>query len=152
MRNLSICRIMGKGYKTMTNREKFAEKILDIACNGNWIAVNKATLEPIKCQELPCEDCLFCVLGKGCDRNEMKKWANSKYVEPPVDWSKVAVDTPILVRDNSDCEWIKRHFAKYEDGKVYAWNKGTTSWSGNGCVSWGLAKLPERSSNGEINN
>lgn len=28
----------------MTNREKFAEQILDIACNGNWMAVNKATL------------------------------------------------------------------------------------------------------------
>lgn len=25
---------MGKGYKTMTNREKFAEQILDIACSG----------------------------------------------------------------------------------------------------------------------
>lgn len=51
----------------MTNREKFAEKILDIACNGNWMAVNKATLEPIKCQELPCKDCLFCVLDKPCN-------------------------------------------------------------------------------------
>lgn len=36
----------------MTNREKFAEQILDIACNGNWMAANKATLEPITCQEL----------------------------------------------------------------------------------------------------
>lgn len=54
MKDLSICRIMGKEYKTMTNREKFAEKILDIACNGNWIAANKATLEPITCQELQC--------------------------------------------------------------------------------------------------
>lgn len=100
MRDLNTCRIMGKGYKTMTNREKFAEQILNIACNGNLTAINKATLEPIACQELPCEDCVFYVLGKGCDRSEMKKWANSEYVEPPVDWSKVAVDTPILVRDN----------------------------------------------------
>lgn len=44
----------------MTNREKFAEKILDIACNGNWMAINKATLEPIKCQELPCKDWVCC--------------------------------------------------------------------------------------------
>ena len=57
----------------MTNREKFAEQILDIACGGSKIAVNKATLEPIKCQALPCEDCLFYVLGRGCDRSEMKK-------------------------------------------------------------------------------
>lgn len=43
----------------MTNREKFAEKILDIACNGSKIAVNKATLEPIACYGLECKDCLF---------------------------------------------------------------------------------------------
>lgn len=128
----------------MTNREKFAEKILNIACNGNLTAINKATLEPIACQELPCEDCLFYVLDKGCSRNEMKKWANSEYVEPPIDWSKVAVDTPILVTDNGDCKWIKRHFAKYENGSVYAWNEGTTSWSSNGCTPWKLAKLPDK--------
>lgn len=45
MRDSSICRIMGKEYKNMTNREKFAEKILDIACNGNWVAVNKVFCE-----------------------------------------------------------------------------------------------------------
>ena len=43
MRDLSICRIMGREYKTMTNREKFAEQILDIACNNDTIAVDKAT-------------------------------------------------------------------------------------------------------------
>lgn len=128
----------------MTNREKFAEQILDIACNGNWMAVNKATLEPIMCQELPCKDCLFYVLGNGCDRNEIKKWANSKYVEPPVDWSKVAVDTPILVRDSANLEWNKRYFAKYENGSVYSWSNGTTSWSGDRCTPWKLAKLPEK--------
>lgn len=144
MRDSSICRIMGKEYKNMTNREKFAEKILDIACNGNWVAVNKATLEPIKCQALPCEDCLFCVLGKGCNRSKMKKWANSEYVEPPVDWSKVAVDTPILVNDSNDHRWLKRYFAKYENGIVYAWSNGTTSWTGDRCTPWKLAKLSDK--------
>lgn len=128
----------------MTNREKFAEKILDIACNGNWIAANKATLEPITCQELQCKDCLFYVLGKRCDRNEMKKWANSEYIEPPIDWSKVAVDTPILVRDSANLEWTERYFAKYDNGAVYAWSNGTTSWTGDRHTSWKLAKLPDK--------
>lgn len=44
MRDLSICRIMGKEYKTMTNREKFAEQILDIACGGSRMAVNKSNI------------------------------------------------------------------------------------------------------------
>lgn len=134
----------------MTNREKFAEKILDIACNGNRLAVNKATLEPTACRELACGDCLFNSFGYCGDKTE--KWANGEYVEPPVDWSKVAVDTPILIKDSSFSEWGKRYFAKYENGIVYAWSNGTTSWSSEGHVTaWKLAKLPERSSNGEIN-
>ena len=129
----------------MTNREKFAEQILDIACSGDAIAVNKVTSEPIACHGTACEDCLFYVLGKGYDRNEMKKWANSEYVEPPIDQSKVAVDTPILVNDSNDHRWLKRYFAKYENGSVFAWNGGRTSWSSEGHATvWKLAKLPEK--------
>lgn len=137
----------------MTNREKFTEKILDVACNGSRLAVSKATLEPIACDELKCEDCLFNVSDGTSCVDQRIKWANSEYVEPPIDWSKVAVDTPILVTDNSaSSEWTKRHFAKYENGSVYAWGDGTTSWSSEGrATAWRLAKLPERSSNGEIN-
>lgn len=131
----------------MINREKFAEQILDIACGGSKIAVNKATLEPIACYELECKDCLFNTHSYVYCGDKTEKWANSEYVEPPVDWSKVAVDTPILVRDNSFSEWGKRYFAKYENGGVYAWSNGTTSWSGDRCTPWKLAKLPERSSN-----
>lgn len=129
----------------MTNREKFAEQILDIACNGSKIAVDKATLELASCYKLACKDCLFSFSNVDC-RDARKRWANSKYVEPPVDWSKVAVDTPILVRDNIFCEWVKRYFAKYENGSVYAWNNGATSWSGNRCTVWKLAKLPDKES------
>ena len=135
----------------MTNREKFAEQILDIACGGSKIAVSKATLEPIACYELECKDCLFNAHSYVYCGDKTKKWANSKYVEPPIDWSKVAVDTPILVRDNIFSKWGKRYFAKYENGIVYAWSNGATSWSGDRCTPWKLAKLPERSSNGEIN-
>lgn len=145
MRDSSICRIMGKEYKTMTNREKFAEQILDIACGGSKIAVNKATLEPIACGKSECKDCLFNVSDVMSCGNKRIKWANSEYVEPSVDWSKVAVDTPILVTDNGDHKWIKRYFARYENGRVYAWDGGRTSWSdGEYATPWELAKLPHK--------
>lgn len=130
----------------MTNREKFAEKILDIACSGSKIAVNKATSEPIACYELECKDCLFNTHSYVYCGDKAEKWANSEYVEPPIDWSKVAVDTPILVRDNIFSKWAKRYFAKYENGRVYVWNNGSTSWSGNMCTPWKLAKLPDKES------
>ena len=135
---------MGKEYQAMTNRGRFAEQILDIACGGSKIAVNKATLEPTACYKLACKDCLFGLSNTDSCTSAREKWANSEYVEPPVDWSKVAVDTPILVRDSNDHRWFKRYFAKYENGSVFAWDCGRTSWSGDRCTPWKLAKLPDK--------
>ena len=62
-----------------------------------------------------------------------------------IDWSKVKVDTPILV-SNDNKEWIKRYFARYEDGNVYGWLNGKTSWTATGELSighWNYAKLAE---------
>ena len=49
--------------------------------------------------------------------------------EHEIDWYKVAVDTPILVRDSESEAWKHRYFAKYVNGIVYAWMNGCTSWS-----------------------
>ena len=66
--------------------------------------------------------------------------------EPEVDWSKVEVDTPILVRQTKDGEWLRRHFAKYEDGIVYTWKDALTSWTvlhDEDVTGWNYAKLAE---------
>lgn len=66
--------------------------------------------------------------------------------EEPVDWSEVKVDTKILVRTSENNDWQKRYFAKFEDGKVYAWMYGATSWSAdskNDIMAWVYAKLVE---------
>lgn len=63
-----------------------------------------------------------------------------------VDWSKVKVDTPILVRQYEQDEWEKRHFAYFKDGKVCAWLCGATSWSADyegDTTDWNFAKLAE---------
>ena len=71
-------------------------------------------------------------------------WLMEEYEEPEVDWSKVEVDTPILVRDFEGSDWFRRHFAKYENGTVYAWDGGDTSWSGGDVMTmWKYAKLAE---------
>lgn len=66
--------------------------------------------------------------------------------EPETDWSKVEVDTPILVRDSENTEWLKKYFAKYENGHVYVWNLGRTSWTApndKSVSAWSYAKLVE---------
>lgn len=63
-----------------------------------------------------------------------------------VDWSKVAVDTPIFVKDDYDDKWEKAYFAEYENGMVYAWNNGRTSFSARSkddTFIWDRAKLAE---------
>lgn len=63
-----------------------------------------------------------------------------------VDWSKVAVDTPILVKQYEQDKWEKRHFAYFKDERVYAWLCGATSWSADyegDTTDWNLAKLAE---------
>lgn len=67
------------------------------------------------------------------------------YKEPEIDWYKVSVDTPILVRNLENDDWLKRYFAKYENGIVYTWKDGCTSWStlNNNTISWKYAKLAE---------
>ena len=64
-----------------------------------------------------------------------------------VDWSQVAVDTPILVKDSeSEAAWKNRYFAKYVNGVVYTWMMGRTSWSADNdddVFAWNIAKLAE---------
>lgn len=122
----------------MTNREKYAKEILNIACAGKRIAVKNGV--PCDCSAT---DCGECDLGQGDSHcsGELVEWCNSKYIEPPVDWSKVPIDTPILVRDSENEKWIKRHFAKYEGGKVWAYRNGTSSWTNNDICCWTFGKL-----------
>lgn len=65
--------------------------------------------------------------------------------EKEVDWSKVKVDTPILVKSEEKNLGYRRYFAKFEDGKVYAWVNGGTSWTrtNDAVRAWEFAKLAE---------
>ena len=63
--------------------------------------------------------------------------------EDEIDWNKVEVDAKVLVRDKPYNEWLKRHFAKYEDGKVYVFKDGRTSWNSRGITHWEETKLWE---------
>ena len=61
--------------------------------------------------------------------------------KPEIDWSNVLVDTKIFVKNNNDPAWYCRHFAKYENGKVYAWLQGKTSFTTSEEQSWDCAEL-----------
>ena len=89
----------------MLNKEKYAKEILNIACEGHSIAMIDGKLR--QCSGASCSKCDF-NSNINCRKN-VNEWANSEYikpVEPPVDWSKVPVDTPIMVRATDEGTWI----------------------------------------------
>ena len=129
----------------MTNKEKYGNEIIELATNTAVFGLKNG--KPAICEEIKCEECDFYESDscKGSTYN-FRELLNSEYVEPPVDWTKVPVDTPILVRNSEEETWRKRYFAKYENETVYAWDGGKTSWSAGSKLrifDWKMAKLAE---------
>ena len=126
----------------MTNREKYAKEILDIACTGSAVGLKDG--KPFACNAMYCTECGVFGSNFGCVE-KLKKWCESEYIEPSVDWSKVPVDTKIFVRNDENEIWFSRHFAKYVNGKVYSWANGRTSWSTSidNICDWNYAKLAD---------
>lgn len=121
----------------MKNYEKYEDEIRnyessDSFCNG----FVKPHILKDRCNGIDCTKC----------RMLQAIWLLKDYEEPEepeTDWSKVVIDTPILVRQDKTGYWLERHFAKYENGNVYAWVDGQTSWTGVDEIKWKYAKLAE---------
>ena len=63
-----------------------------------------------------------------------------------VDWSKVQLDTKILVSENG-IDWYRRYFAKYENGSVHVFPDGRSSFTteeSDIIYPWKYAKLCEK--------
>ena len=63
--------------------------------------------------------------------------------EEVIDWSKIPVDTKVLVSKDGE-NWLRRYFAKYEDGKIYFFSCGASSYSVDdisNVLSWEYVKL-----------
>ena len=65
-----------------------------------------------------------------------------------IDWSKIPVDTKVLVKNGENGGWNRRYFAGFINGEVTTFSNGMTSWSTSRSnnpilVSWKYAKLVE---------
>lgn len=127
----------------MLNKEAYADELEEMLVNDYTFAVDKCTNIPKSCHLTACRKCIFDD-ERTCSEVR-KKWLNSEYVEPQIDWSKVPIDAKILVRDTENDPWTNRYFAEYSNGIVYAWTDGKASWSArnNDVCCWRYAKLAE---------
>lgn len=122
----------------MTNAEFYKDKIQSYRKNHSDFFcdhfIKEYIIEKDECGKIPCALCCSIVT----------LWLMEDYKEPEeseIDWENVPVDTPILVKNLEMDKWIKRHFARYENGVIYAWDGGRTSFSCTETVNWPYAKL-----------
>lgn len=127
----------------MTNGEKYKDTIVKYIKNNLEDSTHNSYCDFIKSKILSCYG-LACK-GLNChDCSTVQSlWFNEEYkeTEEKVDWANVAVDTPVLVRDSDGSNWYKRYFAKYQDGQIFTYSDGSTSWSAQGTISWKQGKL-----------
>ena len=103
------------GAIRMKNKEKYAKEIVELACDGKSVAIDKRTGKIGSCDDISCSNCLF---DEKRDCNETKKeWAESEYIENPV----------ISKRDREFLEYIDDGFkcvVRDSDGVLKIFSSG----------------------------
>lgn len=114
----------------MKNKEKFKKEIVDIACNGNTIAVSKVARKPIACEKNNCANCYRCHDFLFCDKERLKEWAESEYIEKPV----------ISKKDRAFLEYLGtviNYITRDMDGGLFIYiskpHKLIDCWESSGC-------------------
>lgn len=121
----------------MTNYEHYKKEI-ELFSVRVW-GMKEGIIQP--CAKILCEECAF--HGAINCRRAQFEWMSEKYPDHEIDWSKVPVDTKILVSDDGE-SWQKRYFASYNGKCVFVFQNGCTSWSGGMITNiWKYAKLAE---------
>ena len=118
------------GAIRMKNKEKYSKKIVELACDGNDIAVDKRTGKVDSCLCIPCRECLFND-SKDCDKGR-REWAESEYIEKPV----------ISKKDKAFLEYVKEEYkciARDRNGELFLYRltpykeEGLLNWIGRNC-------------------
>lgn len=114
----------------MKNKEKYSKEIVELACDGNRIAVDKRTGKVVSCDCITCGNCLLD--GKhGCN-SRRRKWTESKYVKPFV----------ISKSDRMFLDYIKEEYkciARDKNGELFLYRltpykeEGLLNWIGRNC-------------------
>ena len=143
----------------MENQKYYEKEILHIAVTGCAVAVNKDTYVPMTCSKDMCEHCINHKENGRCDKEKtaILTWMKEEYIDPAerIDWAKIAIDTPILVRNKEDELWQRGHFAglSNEDG-VFVFPDGKTSFTADKRedvhVAYKHARLAEVSFNKDL--
>lgn len=113
-----------------TNLDHFRDELIEIWSGGSQFAVDKRTSMPVGCFDIACCNCLF----KDSNCQPLRNiWLKDEYEETiiEIDWSRVPVDTKIILNDDKEYLNERRYFASYDSYRnmIEFFLVGTTSWS-----------------------
>ena len=117
----------------MTNYESIEpDKVKEVFAKS--FTIDKHTLEITTCARTNCSNCFF---NKSCGEScteKRKKWLDQPALDPEkdIDWSKVPIDTPVIVWNSDNCSdncSYNRYFSGIKNGHFSAYTDGCTSWS-----------------------
>ncbi len=112
----------------MKNKEKYAKEIIEIACNGDSIAIASDSGKLVQCEHIECSECLF-GSAENC-KDGVREWAESDYIEKPVISKRDRAFLDFLMekykyiaRDKNDilCAYETESFKK---GAYWYWGDG----------------------------
>lgn len=103
--------------------------VVEENCGKVWLTTEEPKIDELGSIELIRNCAMVSCIRDVLPKTNLNQYLNIAEELCLIDWSKVPVDTPILVRDLKAQDWGKRYFAFFKDGKVYAWTGGATSWS-----------------------
>lgn len=108
----------------MKNKEKFEKEIIEIACDGDSVAIASNSGKLVRCKNIECHECLF--NWTNCDK-ETREWAESEYAELVV----------ISKRDIAFLDYLKEGYkfvARDKNGKLFAY--GAKPYKDKTCKCW----------------
>lgn len=123
---------MKEKYMTSTKETKPEQKLISMdkqyTRNGKKVrvlCVDRPINNPVVIMEEDGGFLYFTKYGKCYDHADSSDFDLKEYSS----WQDVAVDTKVYVKFFSYSEEVKRYFSHYEDGKVFVFQQGSTSFS-----------------------
>ena len=123
------------GVIDIKNFEKNIDAITNFLIIDKCDFIRQNVLKDSKCQG----DCLSC-------EERLKQWLLEEYVEPEIDWLKVPVNTPVMVRDKDNRAWQERHFVCYmpsRNKRFMAFESDCTQETAVETFEWKYCKLAD---------
>lgn len=130
---------MGEIDVTKVTAIEYLEKLIKIDAGRHceWFGCTECKYNNTACAEPSEIECI------GIEEHISDVMMFETFDKPKIDWSKVEKDTLIEVRENGERPWDRRYFAKYQDGKIYAYLDGRTSKTESQIIDWEFARLAE---------